>query len=229
MRPEKFVFEHEVGLFLFNILLEKRKDLKNVVSNSLARVVIHKTGSNEIKPLMVDDEKRILEVEPWGVGIWNGLSPLQKISLNTRRRRCLGGEAQANIEKRMDEYLEELKKIYTDSSAEFVFHVSILERICNRDRYLKNGNIFFAYANSYLKEKLHRLNREDRVKNRKGEFIYWHFLNVASQFYESENPTLLFKPHERQNGWMVHRNREAMQVLVDMYMAEVYEVLVGKI
>ena len=206
-----------------------RRELKNVVANSMARVVIHKSGSNELKSFMVTDEKKILEVEPWGLRVWNELPPGKKINFDPRRRRCLGEEAIKNIEQRVEEYLENLKRIYTDSDAEFVFHVSILERICNKDKYLKNCNIYFAYANRFLKEKLKRLNRVDQVKNRKGIFIYWHFLNVAEQFYLAENPILLFKPHEQKNGWMVHRNREAMEKLVDMYMAEVYKVLDDKI
>ena len=148
-----------------------RKELKSVVSNSLARVVIHKSGSNELKSLIVNDEKKILEVEPWGLLIWNGLPAWKKINFDRRRQRCLGEKAQENIEMRMEEYVKKLIEIYTDSDAEFVFHVSILERICNKDKYLKSCNIFFAYANSYLKEKIRRLNRVDRVQNRKGVFI----------------------------------------------------------
>ena len=48
---------------------------------------------------------------------------------------------------------------------------------------------------------------------------------VSKQFFEANDPKYLFRSYERENGWMVHRTREAMEALVEMYLAEVYKVL----
>jgi hypothetical protein len=203
----------------------KIREVKTEIRVSHAQVAVQVSGSNELKSFMVNDKDQVQIVEEWGVKTWKQLTSSQKSNFNPRKHRCLGKDAHDLVKKRVKTYVSNLVEIYADSELEYVFHVSILERICEKDTYLKNCNIYYAYANHFLKIELGRLNGVNRVKNRGGNYITWNFVAVSKQFFEANDPKYLFKSYERENGWMVHRTKEAMEALVEMYLAEVYKVL----
>lgn len=203
----------------------KIRELKGVLKNSRAQVAIHSSGSNELKSFMINDNNEIQAVGDGGLKTWEQLTPDQKINFNYRKKQCLHPAAQTLVKERVGKYVDNLAEIYKESGLRHVFHISILERIYEKDPWLKNCNIFYAYANNFLKMELAKLNGTKQMKNKFGEIVTWHFVNVAEQFYGAGDPKLLFNEWERGNGAMIHRNRESMKSLVDMYMLKIFKVL----
>ena len=71
-----------------------------------------------------------------------------------------------------------LTQLYANSTIEFVFFSSVLERVYadpqkqHLDTYIKLANIdaYFALINSYIKSELKKLNGETGIVNRNGKY-----------------------------------------------------------
>ena len=230
---DSVVFDKNTGKFcekMPDAAVKQRKKVRAFVSKSTARVAVMECGSNAIFALMTDDGNNVLPAGESFWNDWNALPESWRISPHFNKKMFISKAASMHIKERVRSYVRNVIEIYENSDVEFVFHVSILERLYKSNHVLEKCNLYYAYANFYLKKELQKLNGLDpgnRVINRSGKVIGWHFVNVASQFYKAKQPKNLFLKKERNSGRMVHRNKEAMEELVEMYMAEVYTTLAG--
>ena len=219
---------------LFIRKTKQRDKVRDFVAASKARVAVMECGSNSIFAFTTDDENFVFPTDSGSINKWNKVPSNWKINPRFNKTNYFSTTAVCHIKKRVQTYVENLVQIYKNSDVEFVFHVSILERVYKPTHVLRNCNLYFAYANFFLKRELNKLNGvdlSDRVMNRAGKSISWHFINVARQFYKAKDQESLFMKWERdnytKNRYLIHRSREAMDEIIGMCMAELYDTLVG--
>ena len=124
---------------------------------------------------------------------------------------------------RVKKYVELLVNLYKDSSLEFVFVSSVLERIY-KDSLFANLEIYFAFVNSCLKTEITKLNNRE-ILNKDSKVIYWKFINVSKQFFEATSPELIFR---ETSGNLIHRTNQCMCDLLNVYLQKIHETLVVK-
>ena len=163
----------------------KFEELELSIKRSICKVSLQVSGTNDFKFLVVKNGVMV-PLTSSALEIWGSLPDKYKIKFNPKRHRLFGKDAECHIRTKIQEYVSILGGLYQDSSFEFVFHSSLLERVYIDNEILANLDIYFCYINYWLQVELGKLNSGEGILNKNGVKITWGFLNVSAQFYEEK-------------------------------------------
>lgn len=181
-------------------------------------------GTNDFKWFIVrEGEGKPVSLAKNGLEVWGKLKGSQKLRFNPRKHLVLGQEARQFILGKVQDFVDILVNIFKNSRFSKVFISSLLERRLPGVPYLE---IYFAHINCFMEKSVHKLNDRDTVKNVLGQPIAWFFVNVADQFYLSENPEALFRESLHSRGGLVHRHITAMEEICFKYMTAISQEVV---
>ena len=185
------------------------------IKSSPCKIALHVSGSNDFKYFIVKDGKLVPLTES-GAETWSKLSPRRRSNFLPNKTVIFGKTSREFIHQQVKLYVTELVNLYRDSEFELVFHSSVLERKYFHEK-LENIDAYFAYFNYWIRMEIENLNRE-KIMNRNQIAIVWKFINVSSQFFNSNSPRKLYRWKEAKTGNCVHRNLNSLHELVDKYL-----------
>ena len=200
------------------------ENMSNKIANSKYKIALQVSGSNDFKFFIVNNGN-IVPLLHCGVSVWGKLSTKNKSVFSPKRVLIFGKSSRDFIKSQVVAYVALIADMYRNSSFEFVFHSSILERNYKYEPQLKNLDIYLALVNYLLKIELQKLNLSPGVLNKQGKKISWHFINVSKQYFENTNPKLLFKKPDLRRGEFIHRTTESMQKLVEIYLSKIEQII----
>ena len=218
--------------------LRQFRQFKAKIQNTPNLVALNIIASNDLKYFTVENEELVPMIEA-GPRVWQGLSIGRKVNYTPKRNTIFTKSSEVFISDRVHTYINMLAQMYADSTVEFVFLSSVLERFYadpkkqHHDTYVKLAftDAYFAMINCCIKAELKKLNNGTGILNRNGKKIFWKFINVAHQFHSAPVLRNIFRKDEIQNTkcsrW-VHRNPRAMAELTVMYLEDIHKVLTEK-
>jgi hypothetical protein len=207
--------------------IEQVEDLAAVIRKNNCKISLQISGSNDFKYFVVKNGS-LVQLKGGSSEIWEKREVKLKSKCNPKRARFFGKESALFMKGQVEKYVAILVKLYENSSYEYVFHSSILERSYPKFKNLENLEIYFAYVNYYLDAELKKLNTGKGVLNKAGRKISWNFVDVSNQYYEAASLGKigsLFRPKEVIKGEMVHRSMDSMDKLVHTYLMSIHGVL----
>lgn len=166
-------------------------------------IVIFTGGSNDLFSLIFQWGTLLRLKNKNALSRWSDLKPDQKAHFNHNSLTLLHKKSVRFIKWRLRVYLDQLADLFRNSSAQVVYHLSILERLM--PLLYPNLPMYMAVLNSFLFSTLKRA----VIYNRFGQKIRFQFVNVATQFHGEGDPSILFQDKEINKGIMVHRTTDA--------------------
>lgn len=160
--------------------------------------------SNDLESLIFQCGN-LLRVKPNAHARWGKLSSEEKAHFNHNALKLLHNNSVTFLKWRLSLYVEQLSDLFSNTSAQVVYHLSVLERLMPLVH--PNLPMHMAILNSFLFTLLKKI----AIRNKFGQKIRFQFVNVATQFYSEKNPSILFRDNEVYKGVMVHRTMKAYQ------------------
>ena len=158
--------------------------------------------SNDFENLIVQGGE-LLRLASNAITRWGGLSDEGRATFNHHNCRLLHNRSLRYLKGRLSIYIQQLETLFSDSTAEVIYHVSVLERLMPL-RY-PNLPMFWAVLNSMLFSAL----KKATITNRYGKVIRFKFVRVGDLFFLNPNPESLFPRREINRRVMVHRTDAA--------------------
>ena len=171
--------------------------------------VVFLGGSNDGSSLLYQGND-LLRLLPHAVARWEGLDGPDRVKFKHGNMKLLHSKGVRFLKWRLRLYVQELADLFGQSTAEVVYHISILERLMPGLH--KVLPMYYAILNSFLFSALKAAN----IRNRSGQSITFRYVNVATQFQCATDRTKLFKPKEVGRGEMVHRTSSAYREIFGM-------------
>ena len=197
--------------------MEDAREAMHSSSRSNALVV---AGGNDFKWFIVDGKKPCPLTEN-GLAKWRTLKVKHKVNFSTKKHNILQPEGRDFIALQMEEFGKILGNFFKNSNFNNIFVSSIFER---RIPEMQHLDIYFAHINYYLSGLIRRMNVDGTVLNRRGKPIKWHFINVASQFFNADSEgrvVSLFKQGERDTGVLTHRDLPHLREISKVFIKEI--------
>ena len=187
---------------------------RNVILFREPSRVIFEGGSNDLDSLIFQAGK-LLRLAPNAHVRWESLSMMQKATFNHNKLKLLHNQSKRFLTWRLKIYIDQLNQLFSASTAEVVYHISVLERL-SPTKY-PDLPMYIAILNSMLFAQL----KKASITNKHGIVIRFKFVQVSSLFHCAVKPERLFPKHEMKRDVMVHRTDQAYKEIYE----KVYDVV----
>lgn len=192
-----------------------KDEFEAIFCKALTKMVLLIIGSNDYKSFITKNG-RILRCSKKDLKRWQGLDPSEKIKFQPRNhKKFLKDSDVKHIKDNVKVFFDYLAGLVKKSRKTTVFLSSLLERVYKDNH--PGLDLLFAYINHFLFENV----KSAEICNAMGVKVNFIFINVASQFFNAEDPLSLAIDREKEKGELTHRSKTAMHKLAGIYVSHI--------
>ena len=225
-------FDTNTGMRKSSNRIDQVAQLRGAIGSSLQHNALFVAGGNDFKWFIVRNgvpceffkRKEGEIVHEIGLERWKSLSSQEKINFQPKKNLVLDKDGDNHIREKMKEFIKILEGLFSGSNFDKVFISSIFERQIPE---LDHLEAYFAYINHYLYKGVAGMSLNGNVLNKRGMPITFHYINVAPQFFETDQEEIreLFCRADRESGNLTHRDMPFLRKICNQFVTKMTSVL----